>query len=128
MKLPHFAVWIPVVLYSVLIFYISSIPGPEIPTPGGRDLSFLHVPLFFGLSYLLFRTLENRGSKAAIILAIVITAVYGIFDEIHQSFVPGRDFSYMDMLFDFLGASLIIFKLWKRTTFVVRIGRIVIKL
>lgn len=38
--------------------------------------------------------------------AIGITTAYGMLDEYHQSFVPGRDMSAWDVLADFVGASM----------------------
>lgn len=38
--------------------------------------------------------------------AIGITTLYGVIDEFHQSFVPGRDTSIFDVLADFAGATL----------------------
>jgi VanZ family protein len=39
------------------------------------------------------------------ILTACIAAVYGIVDEIHQYFVPGRDCSPWDWVADALGAA-----------------------
>lgn len=38
--------------------------------------------------------------------AIAIATAYGVLDEFHQSFVPGRDPSAWDVLADFAGAAL----------------------
>lgn len=38
--------------------------------------------------------------------AIGITTLYGVLDEFHQSFVPGRDPNILDVLVDFTGAAL----------------------
>lgn len=38
--------------------------------------------------------------------AIGIATAYGVLDEFHQSFVPGRDPSALDVLADFVGATL----------------------
>lgn len=49
--------------------------------------------------------------------AIVIATAYGLLDEIHQNFVPGRDTSGLDLLTDFAGATvavLVIPRLHKR--------------
>ena len=118
--------WLPVVVYVVLIFYLSSIPGPQVPTPGGVDLSPIHIPLFFGLSYLIFRALERKGATTAIILAILLSTIYGVLDEVHQTFVPGRDFNILDITFNFIGSSLILLKFWKKATLSIRFrGRII---
>jgi len=104
--------WAPVLLYAGFIFYLSSIPAP---LPAVKlDLSALHVPMFFVLSYLMSRALASTklGSHGTIVFPMIVTALYGILDELHQLYVPGRTFSYVDMGFDFLGASLVVFKNW----------------
>jgi VanZ family protein len=48
------------------------------------------------------------------VLAIIVSTLYGVTDEIHQLFVSGRQFSFFDMAFNFIGSSLILFKVWKK--------------
>ncbi|MEH7484695.1 VanZ family protein [Neobacillus drentensis] len=63
-----------------------------------------HVTVFGILALLLFKSLEiNRYSY---ILSWVLTFLYAITDEYHQSFMPGRVSSFRDVLFDSLGAFL----------------------
>lgn len=103
--------WLPAVLYASLIFYISSIPSSKIP-PFVIDMSIIHIPEYFILSYLIFRALSKEKITGwhAFALAILISTLYGITDEAHQVFVPGRYFSIFDMIFNFIGSSLILFK------------------
>ena len=106
--------WVPVTLYAGFIFYMSSL---SVPISNVQiDLSVLHVPMFFVLSYLSMRALVESSKKIgigkAMIAAIVFTAMYGILDELHQLYVPGRTFSYFDMELDALGGLLIVFKEW----------------
>ena len=55
---------------------------------------------------------KKIGIGKAMVAAIVFTAMYGILDELHQLYVPGRTFSYFDMELDALGGLLIVFKEW----------------
>ena len=41
-----------------------------------------------------------------ITMALILTCSYGIIDEFHQSFVPGRYASVLDVLLNVLGALL----------------------
>ena len=106
--------WVPVILYAGFIFYLSALSSPV--SGVSTNLSILHVPLFFVLCYLLTRAIiassGNIGLGRAMIVAVAITTAYGVLDEFHQLFVPGRTFSYSDMELDFLGAGLIVFKDW----------------
>ena len=108
-------VWIPVFLYMLLIFYMSSLEAKELPAVQ-IDLSPIHILEFFILSYLVFRAISNEKLKTLhiFILTILISTMYGIIDEMHQLFVPGRYFSIFDIIFNFIGSSLILFKFWKK--------------
>lgn len=96
--------WLPAVLLMLVIFGFSSRPGDDLPSFGGWDYFVKKGAHALGygllaLSYL--RTLPNRSYKLAWILALLYSAT----DEFHQSFVPGRRASLIDVLvFDNFGA------------------------
>ncbi len=115
-----FYYWLPVFVYAGLIFYLSSlstVPAQIIVTT--KDW-VLHMIEYAILSMLLLRAFgksENTMLKFeklkpesmtlknwAAILAILIATIYGITDEIHQYFVPGRVMSGFDIVADFLGS------------------------
>jgi len=99
--------WIPVIAYAALIFYISSRPWPSGPDlPPGADKA-IHFAIYFFLGFGLvwaFRATRYRFSNHLMWVAAVVGFTYGIFDEIHQSFVPGRDASAFDALADGFGS------------------------
>ena len=69
----------------------------------------LHIIEYFVLVFLTqnaFKT-NNFLNKNLILYSILFSTVYGISDEFHQLFVPGREFSIYDMTADFVGSSLI---------------------
>lgn len=46
-------------------------------------------------------------------LALVLAVLYAISDEFHQTFVPGRNGTPVDVTIDSLGASLgLLFRIW----------------
>jgi VanZ family protein len=98
----------PVLAYAVLIFLLSSIATLPyvIPSFFGFDkLAHFSEYYFFGCvicRWLLAETCRfaNRHFFA---LTIVIGTCYGLSDEWHQSFVPGRHATLWDALFDTLG-------------------------
>lgn len=99
--------WLPVLAYMSLIFYLSSLPSVSVPTIGVSFSDKLyHVAEYFGLSVLLFRA--SRKSGFAYAFSIIFASFYGITDEFHQLFVPGRMFSVYDMIANAIGASLIL--------------------
>ena len=103
--------WIPLLAWMGLIFALSA--QPDLPRPPGLLLEKLfdkaaHVVTYGILAWLLLRALRLRCSlSAALLIAVVALVVaYGIGDEYHQSFVPGRDASLADVAADGVGAAL----------------------
>lgn len=102
--------WVPVYLYMGLIFFVSSIP---LAFPAGLEFPFLdkglHMVEYGLLGFLLARALSSdsppRLREAFRAWAIFFALLYGLSDEWHQRFVPMRESSWVDVLFDGLGAS-----------------------
>jgi len=63
-----------------------------------------HAAEYFMLAALLFFSLRYTFGRKKPMLAFLCTAVYGITDEIHQYFIPGRAFQLYDLSIDALGA------------------------
>jgi len=99
--------WVPVYLYMGVIFYFSSKGNLSISvggTVGVVNISYVqHAFLFFGLGFLILRAF---GSKRKIVSSIILSGFYGVSDEFHQYFVPGRTVSLGDVVFDIIGASI----------------------
>lgn len=77
------------------------------PLPG--DLSFYHAHMaaYAGLGAFATRATAKglrRVSLAAAVVAIAISSLYGVTDEYHQLFVPGRTFDVLDMAADAFGS------------------------
>lgn len=66
----------------------------------------MHVLLYGVLAIVVIWTLRECGSRRGAIyaIAIAVALAYGLFDEWHQSFVPGRSVSGWDVVFDVVGA------------------------
>lgn len=101
---------VPAAVWMAIIFGLSS--RSTIPTaPGfGANLtaSAGHLVAYGVLGTLVLIALRTwfaftwRVAAAAIVIAVL----YGLTDEIHQSFVPGRDASAADLLLDAIGATI----------------------
>jgi len=92
-----------------IIFGLSSIPGDSIsspPFPFSDKIAHLVEYTVFG--WLLKNAFNSRYSVTILIriMTILTGSIYGVTDEIHQLFVPGREFDFMDMLCDAIGCSL----------------------
>jgi VanZ family protein len=104
--------------WAFLIFDLSShrAPLPARPNLAWKLASNLaHAPLFgiLGLlaAALLLRERDGawprpRPLRCALVLLLVLA--YGAFDEWHQSGVPGRDASALDVVTDGVGAALVL--------------------
>ena len=88
------------------IFYFSS--RPKLPVQivfYGMDKA-LHIICFGILGFLFAFSFRPSGEKKTFIRIVLITimvAVYGGFDELHQSFIPGRDANVYDLAADTIG-------------------------
>jgi len=99
--------WFPVIVYSGIIFYVSSLARVKIPFQGASLDKFIHVFEYIPYGYLTARALllsrANRSTKGLIVLAGALSLMYGLSDEYHQSFVGGRSSSFLDVFADTLG-------------------------
>jgi VanZ family protein len=89
------------------IFFLSHQPSLDILPPlfPMQDKVF-HAAEYFllGISLLLNRDLCPRGREVLFVIAAGV--LWGALDEIHQSFIPGRDCSLADFGADILGIAL----------------------
>ncbi len=100
--------WLPLILYCLLIYIQSANPSPEqIPSFPFVDkvLHFTAYGIMGILFYRAYQTLRIKDNiKMLMLLSVVSASLYGISDEIHQSFVPFRDAEVADVIADILGA------------------------
>ena len=107
------------VTWMVAIFWLSSqesLPSPDL-FPGQDKLE--HALAFGILGFLLggaLGGLEKRFPWGRVITVILLTGTYGLFDEAHQYFVPGREASLGDVCADLVGGFLAAMAFrWRRT-------------
>lgn len=117
--------WLLVILWAAGIFLLSSSPDPYSLLPekiyqwvykthitGIRLTKILgllgHMVQFGILAVLLVRALAwpLLISPKRVWQSILISALYGLTDEVHQLFVPGRAFQWLDLVMDCLGILL----------------------
>jgi VanZ family protein len=111
-KYPFIYYWVPVILYAGLIFTISSfpLPPPKVEIPFIDKL--IHLVEYGILGFLFYRALKvSRLAKQVFILAVIFSIFYALSDEIHQYFVPGREFDLWDLAADSLGVVFVCFLL-----------------
>lgn len=110
MKNNFFKYWAPLYLYAGIIFYISGIsrPLPEVTIPFFDKA--LHVGEYALFGLLAARAFKNSSRKILFenfkIMAVLTAFLYGVSDEIHQSFIAERQFSIFDMFADAVGGTV----------------------
>ena len=92
--------------WADLIYYLSSQPGMDVrPLFVGQDKVF-HFIVFGILGFLGMGAAKatTQGYKPRQVwLAIALVALYGVLDEFHQHFVPGRTADRYDVIADIVG-------------------------
>ena len=101
--------FVPLVLWLALIFALSSQARLiDIQDDTGEKLFYkiAHFIAYAILAWLWWRALapQRQTSWPVLWAALVLTVLYAISDEVHQSFVPGRHPALYDVLFDAGGA------------------------
>jgi VanZ family protein len=102
-----YLVYIPLVVYWIFLLLATSLPTTSLPSVAVGD-KIKHFLAFFGLSVLLSLTFmyQNKNQvikKYFLVAALITTSFYGLIDEIHQSFIPGRYCVFFDWTADSLG-------------------------
>lgn len=69
-----------------------------------------HIIVFGVLAILIYQSLKR--SSYSYLIALLLTFLYAIFDEWHQSFVPERTSAFKDVLFDTFGACIALLLLY----------------
>ncbi len=100
--------WLPAVLVMGAIFFFSSISAKEMPVFGVWDLIVKKSGHMLGYALLGIAYMRGINSRMwwAYLAAVLGVLIYALSDEFHQSFVPGRDSSLIDVGIDTAGAVL----------------------
>ena len=107
--------WALVAAWMAAVFQVSSLSRLGMAE---RVPDWISHPIEYGAgAFLLCRALGGRGRTASVpaaIGAVVLATLYGVTDEYHQSFVPGRDADAADVAKDFLGAAAaaVLYRRW----------------
>ncbi len=108
--------WAPVGVWAGVIYAAGSFPlGLGGDLPGGDK--FAHVLIYGVLGIFLSRAWEGsrpdgtetaRGGfvRGSFVWVVVLTGVYGLLDEIHQGFLPGRQAHAFDVFADAVGGGI----------------------
>lgn len=94
-----------------IIFYSSSLSADKLPSLNIPNIDKLfHFIEYFVLGFLLVRAFFYSSTKPnyiyIFIASILIGSLYGVSDEFHQRFVPGRTCDIFDLLADVISSAM----------------------
>lgn len=127
--------WFLLLIWMFIIFYLSNQNATISSDESGGTLRFIlnllhfnnvddivniiHGPIreamhafeYFILGILSLNVIRFYNIKKCIIFSIGFCLMYSLSDEIHQIFIPGRTFQFIDLFLDFIGSLLGIYLL-----------------
>ncbi|RJQ76698.1 MAG: VanZ family protein [Desulfobacteraceae bacterium] len=100
--------WLPVIVWCAVIFAQSAFSTPDLVPDVPNIDKFLHAGVYGLLGFLLARAFGaipgwSGKSLRLIASATIFTALYGLSDEWHQSFVAARTAEAADLMADLVG-------------------------
>lgn len=112
----YLTAFLPAVLWAIVIFFLSSqqvLPSLSLSTWDFVFKKTAHIFSYGLLYWLLFRAFRQTTNFTDLKLwtvPLLITLLYACFDEIHQTYTPGRHGTTRDIGFDALGCGLVIMR------------------
>jgi VanZ family protein len=103
--------WLPAVAWAAVIYWFSSLSTLPVPQLDGLD-KVEHFTAYGLLAYL-----SARGCAASRLppaWGLVLACLYGVSDELHQAFVPGRSADVFDWMADAAGAAAALYLYHRR--------------
>ena len=103
--------WLAVVFWTAAIFAFSAVSSLASPFEPLHDFilrKLAHIGEYMILTALLFWALRGHIARNsyALLIAAVMAVLYAFSDEWHQTFVPGREGSLLDVGIDALGIGM----------------------
>lgn len=100
---------VPMVITMGTIFFLSHQTGDQLSLPAIPGIDKLGHMAIYGIlaGTILFAFSDNQKStkpRSVMVFTVLFCILYGITDEFHQSFIPGRFVSIYDVFADAAGA------------------------
>ncbi len=115
--------FVPVTLVMGLIFFLSNQSGASLPLPHIPNIDKVAHFLIYALLaaaalYAFPEPVQRRRALFVGMFVVLLCVLYGITDEFHQSFIPGRCVSGWDLLADTVGASVMVlgWRYWRSSS------------
>lgn len=112
MKVGFVLRYVPMVAVMGTIYLLSAQPGDSLSLPQLPGLDKLAHMTAYGIlaMSILFafsKSTKKNDVQRVVLLTVTCCLAYGITDEFHQAFVPGRSPSLLDLLADCFGAVMV---------------------
>ena len=100
---------LPTLAWALVIFLLSTLPPSADPgfLPPQAD-KLVHLIEYAILAFLAARSLHHAGlpvNGSLLAAAVLAAALYGVTDELHQLYVPGRQADLQDWIADLCGSA-----------------------
>ncbi|WP_420627680.1 VanZ family protein [Candidatus Leptofilum sp.] len=108
--------WLPLLLAMGVIFFASHQPSADLPDFGLWDLGVKKLGHFLAyavLALLAFRAVLDW--QRPYLTTFLIVFLYALSDEFHQTFIPGRNGTLVDVAIDMTGALTCLWLLQRRS-------------
>jgi VanZ family protein len=98
--------WLPPLAWAGVILLGTSLPQDAVPVSTTGIDKILHFTIYSVFAFLLTRQISEDTTRwRAVAGAIVVAAAFGVVDEWHQGFIPGRSPELADWIADATGAA-----------------------
>lgn len=110
--------WALVIICMAVIFSLSAQTAGESSEVSGQLIFMMNLNIsqdfirtvahfleYTGLAVLIFNALYQTFGYQRPFVALIVSSLYAVSDEIHQLFVEGRAFQISDIVIDSLGAA-----------------------
>lgn len=101
--------WGPVISLMGLIFWLSSRPSVKVAQDYiisfiiYKTLHTIEYAILFLFNYRAFRFASGIPQRKSQILSFLVTVIFAVTDEWHQTFIPTREGRARDVIIDALG-------------------------
>jgi hypothetical protein len=105
--------WLPALIWGYIIFSFSSIQTHPVSVIHWQDFivkKSAHLTEYGIFAVLVYRAFKGSSysSLKSFYFALIVCLIYGISDEFHQMFTPGREPTLRDSLIDASGAFIVL--------------------
>lgn len=126
-KMSGFLRMVPLAATMGTIFFLSHQPGNRLSLPPFPGIDKIGHMMIYGtlagtVIFAFSARLKDTRPQKVLFLTVAFCLLYGISDEFHQFFIPGRSASVLDVLADCGGAVMASFfwARWRRRTSIIR--------